>query len=74
MPSRIVTYVHRPKRPPRKRQAVTLAGPAIVTQRATPTAAPRPANDDWKPNAEKSAIVTTTSRKLMTRHRVDEAR
>ena len=26
----IVTYVHRPKRPPKKRQAVAITGPAIV--------------------------------------------
>jgi hypothetical protein len=26
----IVTYVHRPKRPPRKRKAVVITGPAIV--------------------------------------------
>jgi hypothetical protein len=32
MPSRIVTYVHRPKRPPRKKaQAAAIAGPGIVT-------------------------------------------
>jgi hypothetical protein len=29
--TRIVTYVHRPKRAPRKRKAVVLAVPAIVT-------------------------------------------
>ena len=30
--SRIVTYVHRPKRPPRKKaQAAAITGPAIVT-------------------------------------------
>jgi hypothetical protein len=32
MPSRIVTYAHRPKRPPRKKaQAAAITGPAIVT-------------------------------------------
>ena len=59
MPSRIVTYVHRPKRPPRKRKAVALKVPAVVAARSagnrqTPPpvddkpepAAPPPANDD----------------------------
>jgi hypothetical protein len=59
MPSRIVTHVHRPKRPPRKRKAVAIMGPAIVTKASrrapadTPPvddepepAAPPPANDD----------------------------
>ena len=33
-PRSIVTYVHRPKRPPRKKaQAATITGPAIVTNR-----------------------------------------
>ena len=31
----IVTTVHRYKRPPRKKQAVPLTGPVVVTQRAT---------------------------------------
>jgi hypothetical protein len=30
--TRIVTYAHRYKPPPRKKQAVPLAGPAVVTQ------------------------------------------
>jgi hypothetical protein len=30
MPSRIVTYAHRHKRPPRKAQAAAVTGPAIV--------------------------------------------
>lgn len=62
MPSRIVTYVHRPKRPPRKQKAVVLQ--AIVAKASnrnpTPRAEPQtaPANDD-----RKSAIVATKSRK-----------
>ena len=56
----IVSYVHRYKRPPRKKQAPALAGPAVVTERArlpdtgktaaepTDAAAPPPANDDRK--------------------------
>jgi hypothetical protein len=75
---RIVTYAHHYKRPPRKKQAVPLAGPAVVTRRAgkpkaapAATAAPLPANDDRKPvEAAKSAIVTTTSRKQLTLERV----
>ena len=34
MPGRIVSYVHRYRRPPRKKPAAPLAGSAIVTQRA----------------------------------------
>ena len=33
MPNRIVTSTYRYKRPPRKRKAVPLEGPAIVTKR-----------------------------------------
>ena len=64
MPSRIVTTVHRPKRPPQKRKAVALAVPAIVTKagnrKPTRPAEPQtaPANDDRRP-----AIVTAASRK-----------
>lgn len=61
MPSRIVTYVHGPKRPPRKRQAVTLAGPAIVRKAKS--------GDDTRPESEhlptaggKPAIVTPRRR------------
>ena len=36
--ARIVTTVHRYKRPPRKREAVALAGPAIVRKAARPRA------------------------------------
>jgi hypothetical protein len=76
MPGRIVTYAHRPKRPPRKQPAAPLPGPAVVTRRAsipsggkakaTPAAvtAPPPANDDRKPaDGQKPAIVTAASRK-----------
>jgi hypothetical protein len=74
----IVHYAHRPKRPSRKRKAAP-AIPAIVTRATrrtpedTPPVAdgpkltPPPANDDTPtepaPPAEKSAIVTTASRK-----------
>jgi hypothetical protein len=77
--ARIATTVHRYKRPPRKRKAVPLAGPAIVRKanqfpspgkRSAPEllATRSPANDDRKPaiffpDGKKSAIVTTTSRK-----------
>ena len=49
MPGRIVTYAHRDKRPPRKKQAaVSLTGPAVVTRKASAraTLSPPPANDD----------------------------
>jgi hypothetical protein len=73
----IVTYVHRPKRRPKKRQAVAITGPAIVRkvkaprlptagqQKPEPAVPPPPANDDRKPppGARKPAIVTSTSRK-----------
>ena len=48
MPSRIVSYVHRYKRPPKKRKAVALDVPAVVLR-----AGRRPADEDRKP-----AIVT----------------
>jgi len=88
MASRIVTYVHRPKRPPRKRKAVELQVPAIVTAgnrqsrppvggEPVPAALP-PANDDNltkpAPPAAKSAIVTTASRKRAKLHRAEQAR
>ena len=59
MPIRIVTSTYRYKRPPRKRKAVALEVPVIVTKRtATPAkVAPPPANDD-----RKSAIVITSKR------------
>jgi hypothetical protein len=34
MTGRVVTYAHRPKRPPRKQQAALLTGTAVVTKRA----------------------------------------
>jgi hypothetical protein len=49
--TRIVTYAHRPKRPPRKQPASPLPGPAVVTRRATP--------NTGKPKAE----PTVTARK-----------
>ena len=79
MPARIVTHVHRPKRPPRKRKATALAVPVIVTKAIRrkpaetppvadePAPTPPPASDDTRtapvPPAAKSAVVTTTSRK-----------
>jgi hypothetical protein len=66
MPSRIVTSTFRYKRPPRKRKALPLEGPAVVTKRrALPSVGkhkpeldvPPPANDD-----QKSAIVTVKRR------------
>ena len=55
----IVTTAYRYKRPPKKRKAVALEVPVIVTKRtATPAkVAPPPANDD-----RKSAIVIITKR------------
>jgi hypothetical protein len=50
--TRIVTRVHRPRRPARKRK------PVAITGLLDTSAKPPPANDDRKP-----AIVTTTSRK-----------
>ena len=58
MPARIVTTHYRYKRPPRKRKAVPLQGPAIVRRgTAKPEMPPAPANDDRKP-----AIVTAKRR------------
>jgi hypothetical protein len=60
MPTRIVTSTYRYKRPPPKRKAVPLEGPAIVTKRAPAprqTSAPKPAAaDDRKP------VVVTAKR------------
>jgi hypothetical protein len=72
--TRIVTTVHRYKRPPPKRKAVPLTGPAIVravkrgdlrqkSGEPTPISPTPPANDDAKPSPKQPAIVTTTSRK-----------
>jgi hypothetical protein len=69
--SRIVTTHYRYKRPPRKRKAVPLEGPVIVTERhALPSVgkrkpepdAPLPASD-----RRKSAIVTVKRRRPRTR-------
>ena len=49
MTTRIVTYEHRYKRPPRKRKSVALDVPAVVQR------------DDIRP--DQPAIVTTTGRK-----------
>jgi hypothetical protein len=78
MPTRIVTYGHRPKRPPRKRKAIALQVPAIVTKATRrqpadpppvadePEPTPPPAKDDTPavpaPPAAKSAIVTAKRR------------
>ena len=58
MPSRILTYAHRYKRPPRKWKAVVLEVPAIVRSGRKRKEVPKPApaaNDDRKP------IVTAPS-------------
>jgi predicted NBD/HSP70 family sugar kinase len=50
--TRIVAAVHRYKRPPRKRKAVGIAGPAVVRKgHAKPAAHPTPelTNGDRKP-------------------------
>ena len=62
MPNRIVTSTYRYKRPPRKRKAVPLVGPAIVRsgRKREGVATARhcePTNDD-----RKSAIVTAKRR------------
>ena len=74
MPSRIVTSTYRYKRPPRKRKAVPLEGPAVVTSRskAAPAVVERvakPGNDNrpepptpLPTDGKKSAVVTTTRR------------
>jgi hypothetical protein len=68
--TRIVTTTYRYKRPPRKRKAVALEVPAVVTRKraagpaksvkAADRLPEQPANDDRKP-----AIVSTTSRKRL---------
>jgi hypothetical protein len=71
MPGNIVTYAHRPKRPPRKRK-MAIAAPVVVRgeiDAVPPPPAkdhPTPANNDRKPPspcARQPAIVTSTSRK-----------
>jgi hypothetical protein len=82
--ARIVTTAYRHKRPPRKRKAVAIVGPAIVRKRNKADAVPPtpaedhtpPANDDRKPpppGARKPAIVTTASRKRATLIRAEQA-
>ena len=62
MPTRIVTTTYRYNRPPRKRKAVPLEGPAIVTpgSKAASASVPRgvkPGNDNRLPE-QTAAIVT----------------
>ena len=70
--TRIVTTAYRSKRPPRKRKAVALQGPAIVRKA-------KPGNDtlpeaEHLPTAEKKpAIVATTSRKRTRLQRAEPA-
>ena len=86
--TRIVTTTYRPKRPPKKRKAVAITGPAIVRKvkaprlptagqpKPEPAAPPPPANDDSqppRPGARKPAIVTTTSRKRAKLERAERA-
>jgi hypothetical protein len=59
--SKIITYVHRPKRPPRKRKSVALAGPAIV-RKAKPGNDTRPPEASvFPPLGEKPTIVMAQS-------------
>jgi hypothetical protein len=75
-------------RPPKKRKAIAIAGPAVVRKakvvrlpsggkaKPEPAAPPPPANDDRKlppPGARKPAIVTTTSRKRTKLLRAEQA-
>ena len=80
MPTRFVTYAHRPKRPPRKRKAAVLEVPAVVRKRSRSDAAlprpaedhPTPANDDRKPpspGARKPASAATAPPRIVTAHR-----
>jgi hypothetical protein len=82
--TRIITTHYRYKPPLRKRKTAPLAGPAVVTRRAslpsggkakaTPAAvtAPPPANDDRKPaDGQKPAIVTAASRKQLQQQRAE---
>jgi hypothetical protein len=79
MSTRIVTYAHRPKRQPRKRNAIALQVPAIVAagrRSRSEMGAPPPTNDDnpreAAPPATKSAIVTTAHRKRTKLLRTDK--
>jgi hypothetical protein len=77
----IVRTAYRYKRPPRKRQAAALEGPAVVkvaSQRTRPKPAPanpEPANDDRTPPPAPaaSAIVTIRRRKhVMLAHLLED--
>ena len=65
MPSRIVTSTYRYKRPPRKRKAVPLEGPAIVTRRRDPRQRP----GQQKPRAGTRRRPMTGSRRSSPRKR-----
>ena len=71
--TRVVTTAYRYKRPAKKRKAVAIVGPAVVTKATSP----RPANDDApaKPatGAAKPAIATSTSRKRARLQRAEQA-
>jgi hypothetical protein len=58
MPSRIVTSVHRPKRPPPKRKATALQVPAIV-QKAKSGNDARQREAEHLPTAEKKPAIVT---------------
>ena len=63
MPSAIVTYAHRYKRPPRKKKAIALEAPAIDTKASKRS--PRLPSEPLVAVAlpAKSAIVTATSKR-----------
>jgi hypothetical protein len=69
----IVTYAHRYKPPPRKKQAAPLPGRAVVTKRARPNTgapktgpaavtAPPPANDDRKPTTGQKPVIVSAGK------------
>ena len=60
--SRIVTSTYRYKRPPRKRKAVPLEGPAIVRRGEARQRQPRPTAGTAPTDGKKSAIVTAKRR------------
>jgi hypothetical protein len=79
--SRIVTYVHRYKRPPRKTKAVALEVPPVVRGAVKPAAKPvrgsskaQPANDDRKPVivTQGSAIEHAPSARARRKQSVDD--
>jgi hypothetical protein len=64
-PRSIVTYVHRPKRPPReKAQAAAITGPAIVTAKSKRDRARRrqDADDDTETSPEVKAFFARMMR------------